>query len=76
MEKVKIELRPYDALQILTFLREFINEENKNLKEFAAIHESVNAYESQVYDNCTEEMVRGAELELSVNTLTQRVPKK
>ena len=76
MQKVKIELRPYDALQILTFLREFVNDGNKNIRQFAAIHEGVNAFESEVYKNCTTDMVKDAELELSINTLTQRVPKK
>ncbi len=76
MEKVKIELRPYDALHILAFLREFINDENKGIKQFSAIHECVNAFEIEVYKNCSMKMVGDAELELSINTLTQRIPKK
>ena len=49
--KVKIELRPYDALSILKFLREYINDENRNITQLAAIHETVDAYEKEIYKN-------------------------
>lgn len=74
--KVKIELRPYDALTILSFLREYINDENKNDPQFASIHETVNAYEKEIYEKVDVNMVEDAALESEVNRLTNRQPER
>lgn len=72
--KVKIELTPYQALSILSFLREFINEENEEVHEFKAIHECVTAFENQVYQKVTDEMIEDAIAENEVNILIKKVP--
>ena len=71
---VKIELRPHDALGILSFLREYVNDSNKHDGNLAALHEMVNAYENQIYTNVSSKHLDDAELELSVNKITGRVP--
>lgn len=73
-QKVRIELRPYDALEILSFLREYINEDNKNIPQLAAIHETVDAYEKEIYDKVNLEMLENAKLENEVNKICNRQP--
>lgn len=75
-DKVKIELRPYDAIAILSFLREFINDENKNDSRLAAIHETVKEYEDEIHKNMTSDMLEDAILENSINGLAGRHPVK
>ena len=74
--KVKLELRPYTALTILSFCREYINDENINNSSLAAIHESVKEYEDEVYKKISTEELEDAILENRVNGLTGRHPKK
>lgn len=74
--KVKIELRPYDALVILSFLREYINEENRNIPEMAAIQETVDAYEKEIYKKVDLDMVEDASVENTVNRLCGRQPER
>ena len=76
MKKVKIELRPYDALGILSFLRECFNDDNRNDKILSATHETVDAYEKEIYKNCDLDMVEDAEVENTVNRLTGRQPER
>jgi len=72
--KLKIELEPYNALAIVSFLREFVNEENANDYRFKAIHDAVAAYESQVYDRLTNEQLDDALRENEVNKLINKWP--
>jgi lipoate-protein ligase A len=76
MKKVNLELRPYTALAIVKFCREFINDENKRDKRFAAIHESVQEYEDEVYKKISMNQLEDAILECMVNDLTERHPPK
>lgn len=75
-KKVKLELRPYDALGILRFCREFINDDNKNDKRFTAIHESVKSFEDEIYKKINTDQLEDAILECKVNDLTDRHPPK
>jgi hypothetical protein len=74
--KVTIELRPYDVLVIRQFLRSFINDDNKHIPEYAAIHEAVNNYESQIYKKITGSQLDDAIVEMNVNLVAGRQPKK
>jgi hypothetical protein len=59
-KKIKIELSPYNALEILKFCREFINDENKGVPGLKGIHEAIGEYERQVYVNISEEQLEDA----------------
>ena len=74
-EKVKLELRPYDALAMLCFVKEFINEKNKNDNRFAAIHETVDNYEKEIYKKLSSQQLEDAILENRVNDIAGRHPK-
>ena len=74
--KVKLELRPYTALTILSFLREYINDENINNSRLAAIHESVKEYEDEIYKKISPQELEDAILENRVNDLAGRHPEK
>lgn len=74
--KVKIELRPYTALAILKFCREFINDDNKDDSRFTAIHESVKEYEDEIYKRVTPAQLEDAILENRVNDVAKRHPPK
>lgn len=55
MAKVKIELEPYNAVAILSFLREFVNEESCSGEyQFQAIFEAVYEYEQELAKRLTE----------------------
>ena len=74
--KVKLELRPYTALTILSFCREYINDENINDSRLTAIHESVKEYEDEIYKKISPQELEDAILENKVNDLTGRHPEK
>ncbi len=74
--KVKLELRPYTALGILKFLREFVNDENRDDHRLVALHENVDEYEKEVHAKVTVEMIEDALLECKINELTGRHPEK
>lgn len=72
--KLKIELEPYTALALISFLREFVNEENADDFRFKAIHDAVAEYEKQVYDRITPDQLQDAMHENEVNRLTGKWP--
>jgi hypothetical protein len=72
--KVQIELRPYTAIAVLSFLREYINQGNRDMPMLQAIHESVEEYEKQVCQSITQDQIEDARLENDVNFLTKRQP--
>lgn len=74
IEKVKIELTPYNSLAILKFCREFINDENKDDYIFQPIHEAVNEFEQQVYKKMSPTQLDQAIHENSVNKLIGKFP--
>lgn len=73
-QKISIELTPFQALAILAFMREFVNDENKEVAELAAIHEAVEAYEQEIYNKVTYEMMEDVEAENEVNFLLGKQP--
>jgi len=75
-KQVNITLRPYDALAIMCFMREYINDSNRDWPELKAIHETVDAYEKQINEKVSIDMVEDARLECRVNDISGRHPKK
>lgn len=73
---VKIEITPYNALTILSFCREFINDDNKDNYMFKAIHEAVQQFENQVYEKIDDTMFEDAMQENQVNQLIGKSPKR
>jgi hypothetical protein len=72
--KVKIELTPYNALSILSFLREFVNDDNVNEPAFKAIHEAVDEYNVSLIKHITPEQVNDGQQENQVNQLIGKSP--
>lgn len=67
-DKITIKLTPHNAICILSFLCEFFTDENKDVPEFAAMHEALHEYETQIvnYPPTAEPMGWAS----GVNTLT------
>ncbi|GGG97622.1 hypothetical protein [Pedobacter zeae] len=74
MEKVKIELSPYDALSILSFCREYVNDELADEPIFIALKKSVKAFEEELTKNLTEDQYEDAKAENQVNRLMGTCP--
>jgi hypothetical protein len=75
-KKVTIELTPYNTLAILSFLREYVNDETKGISEFQAINDAVDEYEKQVYSNISDSQIEDAIAESEVNDLIGKHPEK
>lgn len=75
-QKVKIELTPYNALAILSFMREYINDENKHDPELKAIHESVDEFTKQIYTKMTMSQLNAGIFESKVNDMIGKHPVK
>ena len=76
VDKVKIELTPYNALSIWSFLQEYINDDNSDEPEFKAIHEAIKEYKNSVVANMTEEQFNDGSHENKVNQLIGKSPKR
>ena len=74
--KVKIELTPYNAMSILAFLREWVNDDVKGDYEFKAICEAVDQYEKEVASKMTDEQFDDMHRENVVNQLIGKSPKR
>lgn len=75
-DKITIKLTPHNAICILSFLCGFFTDENKDVPEFAAIHEALEEYASQVVNNITHEQIDDAIAEAEVNKLLGKVPNR
>lgn len=72
--KVKIELTPYNAMHILSFCREFINENTPEQYIFKAIKEAVDEMESELAKSLTDEHWQEITAESAINELIGKVP--
>ena len=72
--KIKIELTPYNALSILAFLRQFVNDGNKVEPNFKAIHDAVDQFGAQIVRNITYEQIKDYNAENQVNQLIGKSP--
>lgn len=74
--KVLIEMNPYNAISILSFCREFINEETCDDYKFQAIKEAVDELEFQLGRHLTDEHWEEINVENSVNQLIGKSPER
>ena len=74
--KIKIELTPYNALTLLSFIREFVNEENEDEYQFKAIHQAADQLEQEIADAMTEEHWEEVDRENQINQLIGKSPTK
>ena len=72
MDKVPIELSPYDALQILTFMTEM--KSSMNHPHFDSLKESFKNYSDEVYIKIRIDQIEDAEAERAVNQLLNKEP--
>ena len=73
-KNIKIELTPYDALAILKFCREFVNDGTKNDYRFKAIQDAIDEYEKEIYKKLSNEQLDDAIFENEVNRLIGKFP--
>jgi hypothetical protein len=71
--KIHISLTPYAALNILSFLREYINDDLVGA-EFQTIRENVDEFEREVANKVTSADVEAATHELAIDRLIGKVP--
>lgn len=74
--KVPLELNPYNAITVLSFCREFINEDTTNDYQFQAIAEAVDEFEQQLVRHLTDEQWDQINQENEINQLIGKVPPK
>lgn len=72
--KVPIEMKPYNAITILAFCREFFNDETFLEYKYQAIKEAVDELELQLGKNLTEEQFEEIKIEDEVNQLIGKSP--
>ena len=71
-DKIKIELRPYEALSIMCFLKEF----NYSHPQLQALSNSVDAFEKEIYLKVSSDHVKIAEAEREVDILLGKNPER
>ena len=72
--KIRIEITPYNAISILSFCREFINEDTPNKYHFQAIKEAVDELELQLGRILTDEHFEEIRAENELNKLIGKIP--
>jgi hypothetical protein len=72
---VKIELTPYNALTIVSFMREFVQREEDDPK-LQALCGAINQFEDQVIKNITNEQIDDCHAENQVNQLLGKSPER
>ena len=73
---VPIEMTPYNIVSILSFCREFINDETCSDYQFQAIKEAVDELEIQLCRNLTDEHLEEVRAENMVNQLIGKSPER
>ena len=74
--KVPLEMKPYNAVSILAFCREFINEDLEDDYKFQSIKEAVNELEEQLAINLTDAQWDEINAENAVNQMIGKAPVK
>lgn len=72
--KVSIEMKPYNAIAVLSFCREFITDDTCNEYRLQAIKEAVDELEQQLARNLTDEQWEEIRAENQVNQLIGKSP--
>lgn len=70
-DKVKLQLTPFTALEILSFLKEFQDVHHPLWK---GLSECITEYETEVYARTSMEQLEDAEAQRSVNRLLKKSP--
>jgi len=73
---VNLELNPYNAITILSFLREFVNDDLADVYMFQAIREAVNEYESELTKKLTDDQWNEINMVNQINQLIGKSPQK
>lgn len=73
-EKIKIELSPYGALTILSFLREFIKKDDEVEYHFQSLAECIDEFENEIYSKSSIEQIEDGINEAKVNSLIGKSP--
>lgn len=72
--KVPIEMKPYNALSILSFCREFVNDDLIKEYKNQALREAVDELEQQLARHLTDEQWEEVRAENQVNQLIGKSP--
>ena len=72
--KVPIEMKPYNAIAVLSFCREFINDDTCDEYRFQAIKEAVDELQEQLVIRLTDEQWEEIKAEDQVNKLIGKSP--
>jgi len=73
-KKVRIEMKPYNAISILAFCREYVNDDLSDDYKFEALREAVQELELQLTRNLTEENWEEIRSENQVNQMIGKSP--
>ncbi len=73
---VNLELNPYNAITILAFLRDFVNDDLADVYMFQAIREAVNEYESELAKKLTDDQWNEINMVNQINQLIGKSPQK
>ncbi len=71
-EEINIKLRPSHCLEILNFLRQSINNNNRDNAKFQTIHEALNEFQRELFDNATADQLDYGMHEIEINMLIGR----
>lgn len=72
--KVKIELTPYNAATIFSFLREFIEEDADVPYKLVALKSAIDEYCNEFFENITEEQFEDYKKENEINQIIGKSP--
>jgi hypothetical protein len=76
MAKVRLELEPYNAISILAFMREWVNDDLDDEYQFKAIREAVNELEVQLGINLSDEHWEEIDAVNQINQMIGKSPKR
>ena len=76
MAKVNLELEPYNAMTILSFLREYVTNDSCKDYRLKALLESADELEAELAKMLTEEHWEEIQLTNQVNQLIGKSPKR
>ncbi len=73
--KIPVQLSPYNALTLLSFLWEFIPDKANVPYKLTALKEAIDEYSDQIFLNITEEQFEDYKKENEINQLIGKSPK-
>ncbi len=73
--KIPVELTPYNALTLLSFLWEFIPDKSSVPYNLTALKEAIDEYSDQIFLNITDEQFEDYKKENEINQMIGKSPK-